>query len=155
MAEARMAAVELLTSGTPVPPHLTGSHRCYSETPDSDGKESARNVGDPGLIPSLRRSPGEGTGNPLQYSCLENHMGRGAWRATVHGVAKSQTPLNDSHFHAHWDEDRAGPSPPAPGYVGPEVWPTSPWKMDHISLLSQRPREIVQLPPEHTVRALC
>ena len=99
MAEARMAAAELLTSGAPVPPHLTGSHRCYSETPGSDGKESACNVGDPGSIPRLRRSPGEGTGNPLRYSCLENLTGRGAWRATVHGVAKSRTPLNDSHFH--------------------------------------------------------
>ena len=46
---------------------------------------------DQGLIPGSGRSPGEGNGNPLQYSCLENSMDRGAWRATVHGVAKSQT----------------------------------------------------------------
>ena len=45
----------------------------------------------PGSIPGLGRSPGEGNGNPLQDSCLENSMGRGAWPATVHGVAKSQT----------------------------------------------------------------
>ena len=45
----------------------------------SDGKESARNAGDPGLIPGLGRSPGEGNGNPLQYSCLENPMEGGAW----------------------------------------------------------------------------
>ena len=49
---------------------------------DSDGKESASNVGDPGLITGSGRSPGEGNGNPLQYSCLENSMERGAWRAT-------------------------------------------------------------------------
>ena len=61
----------------------------------SDGKESACNAGDPGLIPGLGRSPGEGNGNPLQYSCLENSMDRGAWQATVHGVAKSQTQLRD------------------------------------------------------------
>ena len=54
-------------------------------------KASAYNVGDPGSIPGLGRSPGEGNGNPLQYSCLENPMDRGAWWATVHGVAKSQT----------------------------------------------------------------
>ena len=57
----------------------------------SDGKESACNTGDLGLIPGLGRSPGEGTGNPLQCSCLENPMDRGAWRATLHGVSKSQT----------------------------------------------------------------
>ena len=45
----------------------------------SDGKASAYNVGDPGLIPGLERSPGEGNGNPLQYSCLENPMDEGAW----------------------------------------------------------------------------
>ena len=51
-------------------------------------KESACNAGDPGLIPRLGRSPGEGNGNPPQYSCLENLMERRAWRATVHGVAR-------------------------------------------------------------------
>ena len=60
--------------------------------PDSsDGKESACNVRDPSSIPGLGRSPGEGNGNPLQYSCLENSMNRGVWRATVHGIAKSWT----------------------------------------------------------------
>ena len=54
-------------------------------------KKSACNAGDPGSIPGLGRSPGEGNGNPLQYSCLENPMDRGAWWVTVHGVAKSQT----------------------------------------------------------------
>ena len=52
---------------------------------------SACNAGDPGSNPGLGRSPGEGSGNPLQYSCLENPMDRGAWWAAVHGVAKSQT----------------------------------------------------------------
>ena len=61
----------------------------------SDGKESAYGEGDPSSIPGLGRSPGEGNGNPLQYSCLGNSMNRGAWWATVHGVTKSQTPLND------------------------------------------------------------
>ena len=54
-------------------------------------KEFACNAGDPGLIPRLGRCPGEGNGNPLQYSCLENAMDRRAWWATVHGVAKSWT----------------------------------------------------------------
>ena len=57
----------------------------------SEGKASACNEGDLGSIPGLGRSPGEGNGNPLQFSCLENPMDRGAWRATVNGVAKSQT----------------------------------------------------------------
>ena len=52
----------------------------------SDGKVSACNARDPGLIPGLGRSSGEGNGNPLQYSCLRNSMDRGAWQATVHRV---------------------------------------------------------------------
>ena len=61
----------------------------------SDRKESACNARDPGLIPGSERSPGEGNGNPHQYSCLENSRAREAWWATVHGVAKSQTGLRD------------------------------------------------------------
>ena len=57
----------------------------------SDGKAAACNVGDLGLIPGLERTPGEGNGNPLQYSCLEYSMDGGAWQATVHGVAKNGT----------------------------------------------------------------
>ena len=64
----------------------------------SAGKESACSVGDLGSIPRLGRSPGEGNDNPLQYSCLENSMDRGSWRATVHGVAKSWTRLSDFHL---------------------------------------------------------
>ena len=58
---------------------------------DSDGKEPACNAGDLGSIPGLGRSPGEGNGNPLQCSCLENPIDRGAWWATVHEVTKSWT----------------------------------------------------------------
>ena len=61
----------------------------------SVGKECACNVEDPGLIPGWGRSPGEGNGNPLQYSCLENSMDRGACWAVVHGVTKSRTGLSD------------------------------------------------------------
>ena len=61
------------------------------KTGGSDGKGSACNVGDLGLIPGSGRSPGEGNGNPLQYSCLENPMDGGGWQATVHGVTKSWT----------------------------------------------------------------
>ena len=68
-----------------------------------DDKESTCNAGDPGSIPGLGRSPGEGNGNTLQY-CLENPMVRGPWWAIVHGVAKSRTPLSDKHFHFRLEE---------------------------------------------------
>ena len=61
----------------------------------SNGKESACNAGDPGSIPGLGRSPGEGNGNPPQYSCLENPMDKEGWKATAHGVRESQTELSD------------------------------------------------------------
>ena len=61
----------------------------------SVGKESACSVGELCLIPGLGRCPGEGNGNPLQYSCLENSMERGAWWAIVHRVTKSLTRLSD------------------------------------------------------------
>ena len=61
---------------------------------------NARDAGDAGSIPGLRRSPGGGNGNPLQYSCWESRMDRGAWRATVHGVAKNQPQLS-THVHTH------------------------------------------------------
>ena len=64
-------------------------------------KKSACNAGDPGSTPGLRRSPGEENGYPLQYSCLENSMERGAWWATVHGGHKSWTQLSHSHTHTH------------------------------------------------------
>ena len=64
----------------------------------SDGKESTCSVGDPGLTPGSGKSPGEGNGYPLQYSCLENPRDGGTWKATVHGVSKSQTRLSDFTF---------------------------------------------------------
>ena len=63
----------------------------------SDGKESACNEGDLSLILGLRISPGEGHNNPLQYSCLENPMDRGAWQAIVHGFPESRTGLKQQH----------------------------------------------------------
>ena len=60
------------------------------------GHAGSINPGDMGSIPGTGRSPGEGSGNPLQCSCLENPMDRGAWWATIHGVAKSQTQLSKS-----------------------------------------------------------
>ena len=65
----------------------------------SDSKKSACNAGDPGSIPGLGRSPGEGNGNPLQDSCLENSMDRGAWWTTVYGVAKIRTWLTEWITH--------------------------------------------------------
>ena len=61
----------------------------------SDGKESACNAGDLGLVPGVGRCPGEGNGNPLHYSSRENPMDGGDWQATVHGVAKSRARLSD------------------------------------------------------------
>ena len=61
-------------------------------------KSTPTNAGDPGSIPGMGRSLGEGNDIPLQYSCLDNPMDRGAWQATIHGVAKSQTRLSDLHF---------------------------------------------------------
>ena len=67
----------------------------------SDSKESACNTEDPGWISGSGRFPGEGTGYPRQYSCLENSMDIGAWRATVHGVTKSQARLSTYHTDTH------------------------------------------------------
>ena len=61
----------------------------------SDGKESACNAGNWGSIPGLGRLLGEGNGNPLQFSCLQNPMDRGAWQLTAHGVAEGWTRLNN------------------------------------------------------------
>ena len=58
-------------------------------------------IRDKGSVPGFGRSPGEGNDNPLQYSCLENPMDRGAWRATVHRVAESQTRLKQLGMHTH------------------------------------------------------
>ena len=71
----------------------------YLGFPDtSDGRESAFNAGNPGSIPGVERSPGEGNSNPLQHSCLENSMDRGYWWVTVHGIKKTWTRLSKKHF---------------------------------------------------------
>ena len=71
----------------------------------SEVKVSACNTGDLGSIPGSGRSPGGGSGNPLQYSCLETPMDRGTWQATVHGVAKSLT-RPSTHTHTHTGQSR-------------------------------------------------
>ena len=81
----------------------------------SDGKESACNAGDPG------RSPGGGNGNPLQYSCLENCMDRGPWRATIHGVAKSRTWLSS---HAPLCEETGSKRP----HFSVRAWEGMKWE---------------------------
>ena len=73
-----------------------GMQKCFSG--GSEVKVFAGNAGDSGLIPGLRRSPVEGNGNPLQYSCLESPMEGGALLAIVHGVAKSHTRLSNFTF---------------------------------------------------------
>ena len=72
---------------------LGGKHTCRGGS--KKHKESACNAGHPDSIPGSGRSPGKGNGNPLQYSRLENSMDGGAWQASVHGVAKSQTRLSN------------------------------------------------------------
>ena len=80
----------------------------------SVSKESSCNAGDPGSIPGLKRSPGGGNGNPLQYSCLESPMDRGAWWATVYGVAKVKHDDDWAHNRyeaaSHWGFDLHLPS---------------------------------------------
>ena len=82
-----MGIITILTNDDTKPQEATP----VGSTGGSDGKESACNAGDLGLIVGLERSPGEGNGYPLQYSCLENSMDRGGWWATVHGITKSLT----------------------------------------------------------------
>ena len=84
--------------------HLWGFHR------SSDGRESACNAGDSGLIPGRGRSPGEGNSNPLQYSCLENFKNKGVWRATVPGFATSLTQLSSLHLFTSLTEVSVTPA---------------------------------------------
>ena len=84
--------------GTVLQPKPILCRMCQGFPGGSDGKESACNAGDPGLIPESGRSPAEGNGNSLQYSCLENPMYRGAWWATIHEVAESDTTKQLTHI---------------------------------------------------------
>ena len=84
----------------------------------SDGKKSACNTRDPGSIPGLGRSPGKGNGYPLQYSYLENSMGRGTWQAAVYGVAKNWT-------QRVTDTRNSAPSPTREDVSG---WLSATWK---------------------------
>ena len=100
-----VSAVSLSNDSRTYPMHYLVYHKNKSPLlpkrgfPGGSGvKASACSAGDPGSIPESGISPGEGNGNPLQYSCLENPMEWGPWWATVHGVAKSQTQLRDFSF---------------------------------------------------------
>ena len=93
--------MRVASAPTPTARYLkAGTKIIYLCFPSSSGTESASNTGDMartvGSIPGSGRSPGEGNGNPLQYSCLRNPTDEGAWRATVHGVAKELVG-HDSH----------------------------------------------------------
>ena len=104
---------------------------------------NAGDVRNVGLIPGSRRSPGEVNGNPLQYSCLENPMYRGAWQATVHRVPKSQTWLGE-----HIPSYKGGPSLRTTSslkallrahilclvtqHLSDSVWPHRPWPIRHL-----------------------
>ena len=90
--------IEQVTGLTHLLTQFAWAHGCLGFPGGSDGKASACHGGDPGSIPGSGRSPGEGNGNPLQYSCLKNPMDRGAWWATVHVVTKSRTRLSDFTF---------------------------------------------------------
>ena len=92
----------------------------------SDDKASACSAGDPSSVPGSRRSPGERIGYPLQYSCLENPTDRGAWRATVHGVAKSGTRLSD--FTLPYLTSLIL------GYSAVGFWIISKWKWNHLEM---------------------
>ena len=88
-------------------------------------KNLAPNAGDErdaGSIPGSGRSPGEGNGNPLQYYCLENSLGRGAWQATVNGVAKSQTWLKQLSMHVHTHARSSHPGQPLWKWLGNLPW---------------------------------
>ena len=113
----------------------------------SDGKESACNVGDLGSIPGSGRSPGEGSGYPLQYSCLRSPVYRGAWRATVHGVAKSWTQRKQlstaQHLNENTEESRLPSSKELkvclPAELGPQSFPAFGLKLKHQLFLGLEP----------------
>ena len=84
-------------------------------------KNPAVNAGDLGLIPGSRRSPGGGNGNPLQYSCLESSMDRGAWQDTVNGVAKELDTTEHIKKQRHYFANK-GPSSQSYGFSSGHVW---------------------------------
>ena len=101
-------------------------------------KESACNEGDLGLIPGSERSPREGDGNPLQYSCLENSMDRKAWWSIVHGVMKSQTYLSthahiSTNKHRHLLPDADTSNLDTPGHLDIQRHPFSPISFTHYA----------------------
>ena len=99
----------------------------------SDGKGSACKAGDPGSTPLLGRSPREGRGNPLQYSCLENPMDRGAWWATVHGVEESWARLSNQTLCMERERELEPPFPRMVAGVGPGGW----WSPARLALRSR------------------
>ena len=115
----------------------------------SDAKESTCNVGAPGSIPGSGRSLGGGNGNPLQYSCLENSMDRGAWQATVQGVTKELDMTKHAHTHTHTHTevcslaDPAKPSTPQEFSQGPHDVPCA------LPLLSIKSHLLYETFPTH------
>ena len=89
-------------------------------------KETACNAGDPGSMPESGRAPGEGNGNPLQYSCMENPMNRGVWRATVHRFTKSQTRLSDLTLFQILKDDAVK----VLHSICQQTWKTQQWPQD-------------------------
>ena len=89
-----MLDIQALTLTLYWPSNFTAQYSLVAQTV----KNPIANAGDPGSIPGSGRCPGEGNGNPLQYSCLENSMDRGAWQAAVYSVAKSWAQLSNKHI---------------------------------------------------------
>ena len=96
------------------------------------GKESACNSGDTGLIPGSGRSPGEGNGNPLQYSCLENSMDRGAWQATVHVSSKESDMTKQINSNSN-------------KFLSPSSFPVTPFHLPCVAVSAQIKQETTQI----------
>ena len=101
-------------------------------------KNMLAEVGDTGLIPGLRRSPGGGHGNPFQYSCKENSMDRGAWWATVHRLTKIQTQLRRISMHAllAWSS-HSRTEPSCTCWTGSPTWPCMLWSKEALQVVSE------------------
>ena len=120
-----------------------------------DSKEFACSAGDAGWIPGSGRSPGEGNGYPLQYSCLENPMDEGAWRAIVHGVAKSQKDTTEwLHFHFHamaWVSVLSAQLLEGSWYSPSAIFLLSAFREQQSILVSLNPTDVFQLHPALSV----